>query len=491
MAAVVGLVGLLVLVPLAVQLLATGQATISQQSVDQQDAIEAAHAGLSDYINRLEGATAYLKYCSKGTFACSTSGLTGVDAANPGFADTAGANTWAYVENTGSAGYQAYHYVVDTDGADPTATTPQSITVFVTGRGGVSRYVYQTLKVSLLATPGITYSSGTWSSSGSSSSVSNTSCTSTAVTITVPHGVSSAMVSASGAQGGASTGGLGGGGHGATEVAYPPVSPGQVLSLLPGCPGASGNFELLGVNLYGGGGIGGLGGVNWTLNVGGGNGGSAGITLLSGTGGGGGGASAVCFGTACSSSTPLCAVVGGSLSPNPCVVAVAGGGGGDGGPSIGWTAGHGGYWQNGLTWTADGQSGTGLLNSGGAGGAAGGDSTSTGAPGLNFLAVLDGAGGGGGGGFPKGGAAGHAGGILGVALGAGGGGGLGDSSASPSCGTGCPGASTSTVITDPGPCGSVTVTFFTPGTGGSLKGSVLQYTVTTQLVRPVPPNSTS
>jgi len=483
MAAVVGMVGMLVLVPLAVQLLATGQVTISQRGVEVQEALEAAHSGLADYIDRLEGPNGYLKYCSKGTFPCSSAGLTGVDAANPAFADTATANTWAYVHDTGDAAYQAYHYVVDTDGANPTATTPQAVTLYITGRAGAPHalgyIVYQTLRVSLLVTPGLIFAN----------------CA-TASQLTVPTGAISAQIMGDGAQGGASTGGLGGGGHGTQETAYPPVTPGDTLTVRPGCAGASGNFQLLNVDLgtllFGNGGAG--GGSGGTLDVGGGLGGSASLSLLAGVGGGGGAASVVCQGSSCLAADPLCAVSGTTLVPAQCVVAAGGGGGGDGGPSIGWVPGQGGYCCSSSPWSANGQAGTGLLGAGGVGGALGTNALPVGANGSAFIAALDGAGGGGGGGFPKGGGAGASGGILGIALGAGGGGGAGDSAAAPSC-SGCQPASGTPVASYPatagadGPDGVVVITFFGTGAGGGQ--AVLEYAATVQLVRPVPPNSTS
>ncbi len=66
MAVIVALIGVLLLGPLAVQVLATGQMPASTRAVERQDAIEAARAGLSDYINHLQGPYAYLDYCSTG-----------------------------------------------------------------------------------------------------------------------------------------------------------------------------------------------------------------------------------------------------------------------------------------------------------------------------------------------------------------------------------------------------------------------------------------
>jgi len=75
LAVVVGMLGLLVALPLSVQLLATGQLPIGAKASDMQDAEVAAHAGLADYINHLQGPYSYLTHCSTG-FTSLTTGLT-------------------------------------------------------------------------------------------------------------------------------------------------------------------------------------------------------------------------------------------------------------------------------------------------------------------------------------------------------------------------------------------------------------------------------
>jgi len=72
LAIIVALIGLLTLLPLSVQLLATGQLPESTLALDQQDALQAAHAGLSDYVNHLEGPYSYLQFCSSGFSALDT-----------------------------------------------------------------------------------------------------------------------------------------------------------------------------------------------------------------------------------------------------------------------------------------------------------------------------------------------------------------------------------------------------------------------------------
>jgi hypothetical protein len=80
MAVIVGLMGVLLLAPLSVQVLATGQLPSSTRSMKVQDAIEASHAGLSDYVNHLQGPYTYLTRCSTGwdslTSSVSGSGVT-------------------------------------------------------------------------------------------------------------------------------------------------------------------------------------------------------------------------------------------------------------------------------------------------------------------------------------------------------------------------------------------------------------------------------
>jgi hypothetical protein len=66
MAVIVGLMGVLLLAPLSVQVLATGQMPASTRAMKVQDAIEASHAGLSDYVNHLQGPYTYLTRCSTG-----------------------------------------------------------------------------------------------------------------------------------------------------------------------------------------------------------------------------------------------------------------------------------------------------------------------------------------------------------------------------------------------------------------------------------------
>ena len=66
MAVIVALIGVLMLAPLSVQVLATDQMPSSTKATYTQDAIEAARAGLSDYVNHLQGPYSYLEYCSPG-----------------------------------------------------------------------------------------------------------------------------------------------------------------------------------------------------------------------------------------------------------------------------------------------------------------------------------------------------------------------------------------------------------------------------------------
>jgi hypothetical protein len=587
LAIVVGLIGLLMVLPLSVQLLATGQLPIGSKASDTQAAEQAAHAGLADYVNHLQGPYSYLTHCSTGftsltgqvvpgtvtllnvsalpapaavgdrfqigsgstgtlsvtvktaaaagsttvavnnatagaTYAVGTPVFdmtlspsftttwtcpagTGPDPNNPAFAGYPNDGHWAIVHDARPAGYGAFQYVVDaanTVDAGLGGIAAQHLIVYVTGRGGVpGRYVYSTIEVTLSLSPLV---------------FSSANCQNTGYQITVPATATSAVIELWGAQGGASggTGGTtGGGGDGDQITVYPPVTPGQTWVADPGAAGAQGDYQLLQLGPYAGGGA----GCSGSLNSSGGSGGHVTVLgLLSGNGGGGGGASAVCFGTltTCDGSqdtTGICtdAYVSGMAPANEptssgCVLAMAGGGGGDGGNH----GGKGGYWKNGATYQGSGGSGSNILGLGSAAGGAAGanpsagthcgtapDNANAGNTGANnSVSVLNGGGGGGGGGW-CGGYGGAAGGILGLLLGTGGGGGVGGSAAMADPAA-CPNVSSQPITGYPvsfgstslgtGGNGAIMIAFFA---GANCPGNVLQYSATVQLVQPEPPNT--
>ena len=486
MAVMVGMVAMLVLIPLAVQLMATNQMPASTHAVDKQEAIEAARAGLSDYINHVQGPYGYLQYCSSGvasgsfaaTWTCPNSRTR--DSANAAFANSPSDGHWAYVHNVTSSRYAAFEYVVDSANANPSSPAPQQVVVYVTGRAGTAtHYIYQTLQATLQVTPAAT-----------SYVVAN--CATGGTAVTVPAGATYALVTATGAQGGAAEGTTaGGGGSGAQVVVDVPVVAGQTWLVNPGTAGYPGHTSLIGLFNPGGRG----GGCAGNIDVGGGNGGGALVSLLDGVGGGGGGASAICVEgagpTPCASApaSPTCtwSAVTHAYTATPCVLVVAGGGGGQGGTAGG---GQGGYTSSALT------SGAGLPAS--LGGAFGAAPTPQGAAGQGVLvSALDGLGGGGGGGFAYsagiqsgGGAGGKCQLLLLVCILAPGGGGGGGQSSAPVTEPGCPAAQTTVasypVVAGNGGNGQVAITFFT-GPVGACTGTAINNAAVAQVVQPAPP----
>lgn len=367
---VVAVIAVLTLVPIGAQVLATGQTAISGQSADRQVAIEAARAGLSDYVDHLQAVPDYLAYCSP---VFCTSGT--VDPANPAFVTDLGltTTTWSTVDTAGGEG--AFQYVADTAGAQPTSTSPQDVTVYVTGRGGgAAGYAYQTLKAVLRVMPqGRTvWFPGTPTGPCSSDPAQYQ------LSFSVPIGATYAQITAYGAQGGANGGwdGTGGGSEGAEEQAWVPVTGGTTWTAGPGYAGAGGGFALLGILAAGG-----PGGCN-NIDLSGGAGGNGGLLqLVDSYGGGGGAGTFVCLGSQSQcdgDSTPaLCTSMAAAAAP--CLVTVAGGGGGQGGyggPEGSYSSSSASVGGNSSTVGADGQWAAGLLSVGcGTGGGGGGGFT--------------------------------------------------------------------------------------------------------------------
>lgn len=535
MALLVGAIAFLTLVPAAVQMLAVGQLPIAQSAVYRQQALEAARAGLSDYINHVQSSSNYLDLCSSGaswTCPSDSTPATLPNTDNQGFANSPDASNWAQVQSS-TSGDQYFQYLVNdsqylSDSSDP-------VMFYVTGRAGpVTHPTYETLQAALSIS----------SSSKFALSVSSTptACGATEA-IEVPAQATWAQIAVYGAQGGSSWGGsAGGGGDGADVVSDIPVTPSVTWTLSAGFAGESGNFQWASAFGYGEGGPGGCG----SMDMSGGNGGgsSAVLNALDNTGGGGGGASAVCVGTVSQCTTdvqPLSMCT--SSQTAPCLLAVAGGGAGDGGAGGGaengvlkGVAGSGGSGGNSSGnpeggWAGANGGGLSLLGltltQGGAGGTAGGyggnqSSSTEGVPGTgtSLLTVLDSYGGGGGGGYsyggldsglglyaqtgtasaPAGGGGGGAGGgllcslscgVLGI-LGTGGGGGAGSSNvALEATGSGCPFYSGPSVASYPvlsgeGDSGAVVVSFYN---GTACDGGLLPPSVAVAAVQPVPSTS--
>lgn len=364
---VVAVVAVLTLVPIGAQVLATGQTAISGQSVDRQIALEAARAGLSDYVDHLQAVPDYLGYCSPVFCPGGT-----VDTANPAFVTDLGltSTTWSTVDT--AAGEGAFQYVVDTAGVDPSSPSPQRVTVDVTGRGGgPAGRVEQTLQAVLRATP---QGQTVWFP-GTPTEPCSSDPSQYQLSFAVPIGATYAHVTAYGAQGGANGGwaGTGGGSEGAEEQAWVPVTGGTTWTAGPGYAGAGAGFALLGI-LAGGG----PGGCN-DINLSGGSGGNGGLLqLIDSYGGGGGGGTFVCLGSQgqCDddASPALCTSMAAAAAP--CLIAVAGGGGGQGGyggPEGTYSSGSDGVGGNSSTVGADGQWAAAVLSAGcGTGGGGGG-----------------------------------------------------------------------------------------------------------------------
>jgi hypothetical protein len=445
------LISVMVAVPVAINVMAIGQTTTTQEAAVIIQAKQAAAAGVSDYINHLQAynlahsGSSYSQYCSAGVSSFGCAGPR--DTTNPAFV-TSDATTGGWFTNgvtmpAAVNGGASYRYVV---GA-PDASVPQHVTIFSIGQAGTQngQHAIYTDEAAL-----------TVCAAGCLSPVTTASC------IKVPTNAVSAQIVAYGAKGGGTGVQVGLlkdsdalGGVGAKVTATVPVTQGHILELVPGQPGAPGSPQLaslLGIPILfaGSGGSGGSTALgtcspvppNAPPDLSGGNGAIPGglVDAVNDGGGGGGGATMI-----------FDATTGGSAG----MVAVAGGGGGGGAgdllsgllgdagpggsagtapPGDGVNAGgafpgqkgKGGVWNN--------PTGAGLcaaISFGGAktasGNGCGQDGNVGGLSGV--LTVLAGGGGGGGGGYngPSlgGGGGGTSGGLLNVLLGAGAGGGAG------------------------------------------------------------------
>jgi hypothetical protein len=454
---VIAVMGILVAVPVAVNLLALNQVPTSEEALLAVQAKQAAVAGISDYINHVQATSSYTLYCSNGMTSGATQWTCPGTTPAPTVTNRAFVNAPTLVGNWYSDGVTmkgvsngtpSYRYVVDS----PNTSNPALVTIYSIGQAGTQSGQHVTSKEEAALTI---------CSSGCVSPVTAATC------IKVPTGAVSASVVTYGAQGaGGGTDALGG--VGALVNATVPVTAGDTLYLIPGQPGVPGYpglLSLLGlINIFpGAGGAGGskalvpcpLSHPNAPPDLGGGNGALPGVGApplytgaLSDGGGGGGGASAVYD----------------STSGTMLVTAGGGGGGGAGNLLSGLLAdpaGTGGKAGNppvaggstpglllGLLGNLLGSPGGlgGTWTSGGATTCASGTAGSGNACGQNgytpssLLAASTGGGGGGGGGYRSLGLGGGGGGTTGggilaliTVVGTGGGGGAGSSFAAGTC----------------------------------------------------------
>jgi hypothetical protein len=326
---VIGLISVMVAVPVAINVLAVGQNTTSQEAALVIQAKQAASAGISDYINHLQAFNAqnsgssYTQFCSNGVGSngstqlfptcSSTPPAVASGFYNPAFVATdTPTNGWlsgGVTMPATSNGGASYRYVVSA----PSGTTTQLVTVYSIGQAGTQtgQHVTSTQEAALSVCTG-----GCLAPSTASSCVK------------APSNAVSATIVAYGAKGGAGSpysATAAAGGTGALITATVPVTGSDILDLIPGQPGKIGNFHLLDlISLFpGAGGYGGKQAVSCSLNpphtppdLSGGNGDIPGgiLDLSTNGGGGGGGASSVYDAT------------------SDTMLTVAGGGGGGGGP---------------------------------------------------------------------------------------------------------------------------------------------------------------
>ncbi|HEV3265918.1 MAG TPA: hypothetical protein VG014_10360 [Acidimicrobiales bacterium] len=484
---VVALIGVLVAVPVAINVLAVGQAPTSEQAALVVQARQAATAGISDYINRVENTVGYTQYCSTGMSKWTCPGATfPPPATNPAFVNSPTLVGQWYTDGVTMRGVAngtpSYRYVVNS----PNTANPALVTIYSIGQAGTQSGLHaSSTEEAALTVCG----------AGCLTPVTATTC------IKVPTGAVSAKVVAYGAAG-AGGGTDASGGVGALVTATVPVVAGHTLYLIPGQPGVPGNTGLLSllglINIFpGAGGAGGSGNIgscsllhpNAPPDLGGGNGALPGVgapplytgALTSG-GGGGGGATAVYDSTA------------GSM-----VVAAGGGGGGGAGnllsllgldpPGAGGKGGNppaAGANTPGILFLLGGSPGGkgGLWTAGGAvtcaSGAAGDTCGQNGYTPPVLAGVATGGGGGGGGGYQSsvvgGGGGGTTGGVVGI-LGSGAGGGAGTSLAAPGC-TSSIGPVVSYPAGDTTQAGQVSISFYSGVVGSCASTSITTVTGT-------------
>lgn len=377
-------------------------------------ALQAAHAGVDDYITQLDMVGPQMLAPSCSQFFCGTTDpppstylefvncpYNSVDSSCP--PSTSWANT-----GSGSGISVQYQYMVNSKGFNATSQTPQSVTVWSTGRAGShGRWAYQTVRATIVldqSGPSVLYPSSVHS------------CSANEAQWTAPPGATYAEFTIDGGSGGSSSSESGGAGQ--EVIGAIAVEPGWTFTASAGFQGGWGYKELAGL-LYAQGGPGGCGHMSMT----GGNGGGEGVNLLSTTGGGGGGGSGLCYGiiAQCNTTNTFCATLTSSTTPG-CMISVGGGGGGAGGgttvidvPPLLDASAAGGQGGNQSGTNPNGANGSGLSADvlgipilqlpGGTGGAAGAQaSTGNGQNGQqSYFSLIGGAGGGGGGGFNGGG----------------------------------------------------------------------------------------
>jgi hypothetical protein len=150
LAVIVVLVAVLMLVPASIQMTASNQLPMSQQATFSQQALQAARAGLSDYVNWVQGHTNYpSSYCSSGVASWTCPSGKAADSTNPAFANAALASKWVYTQGSSSSSPSvAYQYLVNTSSLSSYGTG--DFTVYATGRAGdPGHWVYQTIQATV------------------------------------------------------------------------------------------------------------------------------------------------------------------------------------------------------------------------------------------------------------------------------------------------------------------------------------------------------
>lgn len=136
-AIVLALIIVLILMVGAVQLFAVSQVPISANAVYSEQALSAAQAGISHYINELnsQGQNYALEYCSTDGRLWTKGGTcTGTDSSDPGFVDNFTSTHWDQVPLTGQGSDQeSFQFMVNNS---QVSNTPSTVQIWVRGRAG-------------------------------------------------------------------------------------------------------------------------------------------------------------------------------------------------------------------------------------------------------------------------------------------------------------------------------------------------------------------
>jgi hypothetical protein len=352
---VIGIVAFTAILIFALQISVFGELQLASSSTSQEQALQAAQTGLSDYQARVNGSTNQWQYatafCSSGVSTWSCASGQNPDPGNPAFSGTPDPHCTTSATNqtqgtAGSSNYfgwvtihsdggfvQQFQYVIDSStvkAPDPLHPTLDPAGggyahVFVTGRSGrSSHFVCSTVKA-LYNGPQYTDANTTVLSpvlcNGSNGIITvpapvipladPNQLAQVVITATGGNGATGGVGSGAGGTGlqGVNTTGGGSGGLGAAVQATFPATAGTTLYANIGCQGGSPSST-------------------WQGGLGFSSGGSVGTAANPGNAGGGGGSTAVCLIPACYAGTSLNTV--GLMASNVYLVAGGGGGGGEG-----------------------------------------------------------------------------------------------------------------------------------------------------------------